>query len=89
MWCKPLCKEDLGNGSAYPKEVVSGKGGSSTGGKGRNRKAGEEIPTLPPAPQSHRGNSAVKCNLVIYTFTKLGTSQGFRIILLRRGNGFD
>lgn len=89
VWCKPLCEEDPGNGSAHPKEVVSAKAGSSTGGRGRNRKAGEEIPTLPPAPQSHRGNNAVKCNLVMYTFTKLGTSQGFRVILLWRHNGFD
>lgn len=68
---------------------MSGKDGSGTGGRGRNRKAGEEIPVLPPAPQSYRGNIVIKSKLVIYIFTALGTSQGFRVILLWRGNGFD
>lgn len=75
-------KAHPGDASAHPKEVVSGKDGSCTGGRGRIRKVGEENTPLPPAPQSRWEISAVKNNLVIYIFTASGGSQGFRVMLL-------
>lgn len=74
-----------------PKEMVSGKNGSCSRGRDRNRKADEEST---PEPQSQMGISAGKSNPVIYIFTALRASQGFRVTTFEKAmvlirNGFQ
>lgn len=90
VWCKQCIRKQIQVMLLHgPKEMVSGKDGSSSRGRDRIRKTDEEST---PEPQSQAGISAGKSNTVINILTALRASQGFRVtafekamVLIRNG----